>query len=793
MWMLLAYFVVATVVIASLMPKPDIEDARAAQLGDFSFPRAGEGDPVPLIWGTVRLRSPNTIWYGDYTAVPIKKKVDTGLFTSKKVTVGYKYYLGLDLALCLGFGVKLTKIWAGKYVAWTGSIIADGDLTINQPNLFGGDEKSGGLAGTASFFTGSFSQARDAYLATKCDPNVPAYGGFCHIVFKSFYVGTQPSLQAFNFELARLTDSLGSGKGTMPNGLDANPMEILYDAITGSWGRLGISTGLIDTASWQACAATLYNENHGMSLSVQRPNSGKTIAEEVLRQIDGLLYQDPETGKIKAKLVRQDYILASLPTLDVTTVTEVRGFSKTTWDNTYNQARVSFTNRSKDYVEGIAVAQDFGNINFQQRVRSTEVSMPGVMDGALAGSLASRILSNYSVPLYKAELHCTRAASFLRPGDPFVLSWAPFRVTSMVMRVQRIDLGRLTDGTVVIECIQDQFAVNQMVFATPEASSWVPVSLVPGPIVTYKIMPAPRFLPQAAGLGSGQGIWVGARKPSSASVSFSADWTQDGYVNTYRGLEQQTYLGTARLALAYDITAGGVSRYDTVTGIRIELLDDTSVLQNVAGTNGEALLVLNDEILSYTGYTNNGDGTYTLNNVRRNLLDTTVQTHTIGSYLYFVQGQECLFDQVLPGTSATIRLMNETPTGAEEPGAGTLVSFDQRDARPAPSTYLTLNGSRTPAAAGPGATSVAVAWRERNRLDTAIRWYDDATQTPEVGQVNKVEYQLNGGGWTTASSSVVGTSYSLNVTGFVGTLDVRVSSQTSLASRVVDQLSITLL
>ncbi|WBF76841.1 hypothetical protein PSV3_00139 [Septimatrevirus PSV32] len=84
---------------------------------------------MPLVWGTVRQKSPITAWYGDSRPVPIRKKMKTGLFSSKKVTVGYKNYLGIDCILCLGPGVRLRKFWAGTYLVWEGNLTSsDGRL-----------------------------------------------------------------------------------------------------------------------------------------------------------------------------------------------------------------------------------------------------------------------------------------------------------------------------------------------------------------------------------------------------------------------------------------------------------------------------------------------------------------------------------------------------------------------------------------------------------------------------------------------------------------------------------------
>jgi hypothetical protein len=115
-WFVIAAFVVGLIASLFLAPKPKIENARASTLSDLNFPRAKEGDPKPWFVGKVRNKGPNTLWAGDFEARPIKKKVKTGLFSSKKQIVGYNtssvwlWIGGLDRALrCIGFGAPKTN------------------------------------------------------------------------------------------------------------------------------------------------------------------------------------------------------------------------------------------------------------------------------------------------------------------------------------------------------------------------------------------------------------------------------------------------------------------------------------------------------------------------------------------------------------------------------------------------------------------------------------------------------------------------------------------------------------
>ena len=84
----LILFAVFFVLNEFLKPKNDQEQGRAG-LGDFRFPTATEGRPVPIIWGTVKLAGPNVIWYGDLSQIPITTEVKTGIVSSDTVTTGF--------------------------------------------------------------------------------------------------------------------------------------------------------------------------------------------------------------------------------------------------------------------------------------------------------------------------------------------------------------------------------------------------------------------------------------------------------------------------------------------------------------------------------------------------------------------------------------------------------------------------------------------------------------------------------------------------------------------------------
>lgn len=788
MWLVFA-FIVSLLLVAALAPKPNVENARAAKLGDFQFPRSNHGDPMPLLWGTVRQKSPITAWFGDFRPVAIKKKIKSGLFSSTKVTVGYKNYIGIDCVLALGPGVRLKKFWAGTHLVWSGDLASSGSVYIDQPALFGGEEEGGGLQGTMQFYDGSFNSSQDPYLISKIGPNVPAYNGIARALFKAFYIGTSTTPQAFSFEISRLTSGLHATYSIMPNGLDANPMEIAYDAMTQKWGRFGNLSAELELTSFVNSAKTLYEEGLGMSLLVQSAITGKDLLEEIMRVADGLLYQDPATSKIVATLIRQDYVVDELLVIDESSIKSLKNFQKTTWESTFNQCRVTFKDRNNNYDSSVAITQDFANINFQNRVKSTEISSPGCTEAAVASILAARQLSLLNVPLYKCDITVNRKAQNLRPGSVFVMNWAPFGISNMVMRVTKIDLGELTSNEIKISCIQDRFSTATPTFADSEGSGWTPVSTTPNPVSIRLLFTPPAFLvsnnsnESISTFDNNSRLYVAMVPPGSASYAVSVLSSPDNFATTgIASIEDSPYNGGGVMQAAYSSTIAATDHHDT-TGFTVGSVSQNAIdnLQQLAtldeARDGSAFLLINNELFVYVGFIDNGDGTVTFPNLYRGVLDTKPESHAANDRVWFISGQDGLMPELLPvGATRYVKLQDKTPGGTLDVSSSPTFSaaVTNRAGLPLPPQYLTLEGSRTPAPAS-GLTSITAAWRNRSRTDTTMRVYDDVVDNREADTQTRLRWRVGAGGYTTVTTT--GNSAVLDVTGLVGTLEVIVDSQ----------------
>lgn len=123
--------------------------------------------------------------------------------SSKKVTVGYKYYLGMHMVLCHGPIDKVMGIYVDKRVAWRGSV-QSGRININAPDLFGGESREGGISGAVDVLDGNPSQGPNSYLQSRIGGLIPSFRGVVSVVLRQVYLGVNPYLKLWSFRAKRI-------------------------------------------------------------------------------------------------------------------------------------------------------------------------------------------------------------------------------------------------------------------------------------------------------------------------------------------------------------------------------------------------------------------------------------------------------------------------------------------------------------------------------------------------------------------------------------------------------------
>ncbi|QQK88547.1 hypothetical protein [Vibrio phage PH669] len=71
MWYALAVVVAALIIGQAMSPRT--QAIKPAGLDEFQAPTAEVGREIPVAFGTVDVRGPNVVWYGDLRSTPIRK------------------------------------------------------------------------------------------------------------------------------------------------------------------------------------------------------------------------------------------------------------------------------------------------------------------------------------------------------------------------------------------------------------------------------------------------------------------------------------------------------------------------------------------------------------------------------------------------------------------------------------------------------------------------------------------------------------------------------------------------
>ncbi|UTC27982.1 putative virion structural protein [Stenotrophomonas phage A1432] len=682
--------------------------------------------------------------------------------SSKKQTIGYKYHLGMHMILCHGPIDKITQINVDNKKAWSGSSTG-GQIFINSPTLFGGDEREGGVggynnmgewmgipirqfsAGDVDIEMGRPTQGRNTYLQRMLGLAIPAFRGVVGIVLRRCYLGNNPYLKLWAFRGTRIhvrQDGIAQWYDAKAEVLgDMNPAHIIREVLTDpDWG-MGYPEGDMNEDAFRAAADQLAAEGMGMSILWDKQQQLDDFLAIILRHIDASLYTDRLTGQFVLKLARGGYNVNTLQLLDETVISRITDFKRATIDELTNQVSVTFWDKSTGKDNSVTV-QDIALAASQGATVGTTVQYPGFTNGTIATRVAARDLKALSTPLATATLYVTRVAANLNIGDVFKLSWAEYGIQSVVFRVTNVELGDLTSNLVKLSVIEDVFSLSDAIYAPPPPSEWVnPIG--PPVSVQYRYLTEIPYYFMARSLGdsaaqvlaptAGYLATAGAR-PSGGAIAAqilvnetSSTWEQRGTM---------TFCPTATIAA--EVRGGEVTDIAITGGVDLEFITAGSLAVLGTGVDNSNNAF---EIVQVTALT---DTTVT---VRRGMLDTTPRKSIAAGVRILFLGQgdflEELPTEYASGEYIQVRQLTTTPSGtlplANAPIDAITIASNARQNRPNPPGRLRLTTSYQPNTIyepevyGPTLTAN---WAHRDRLQqtgATLVLQDASSIGPEAG------------------------------------------------------------
>jgi hypothetical protein len=673
--------------------------------------------------------------------------------SSKKVTVGYKYYLGVHMVLCHGPVDSITKIEVDDRVAWTGSA-SGGQIAISAPELFGGDEREGGISGAVDIEMGGPTQGRNSYLQSILGTDIPAFRGVVGAVLRQCYMGNNPYIKRWAFWATRTnvrsdgTEQWYVAKAAI--GSSMNPAHIVRECLTDrNWG-MGYPEADMDDTAFAVAADTLYAEGMGISLLWDQGAEISDFISQILEHIDGSLYVSRTTGKFVLKLAREDYSLGDLIVLDENSVERVTDFKRKSLGDLVNSVTVKYWDEATGKDNSITV-QDPALVSLQGASVGTTVNYPGFTNGELASRAASRDLRALSTPLASATIYANRTAAGLSVGDVFVLSWPRYGVVQMVMRVVSVEHGELDSNGVRIVAVEDVFALGSAIYAPPPPSAWTNPNGAPAPCPYHVAIEAPYWElvqrigeTQAEALPSTSGyVLITGVRPSAGALFANIYSSPYG---TYEEKGRVDFCPTATLSAA-------ITQITTTLSIEGAIDIDVVRVGSYAQIDEEFVSILSVSSSSLT--------------VGRGVLDTVPSIHSPGARIFFLD-DFAETDGVEYAIGETAKLKLSTVTGKGTLGVGSAgeqtVLIGARQDKPYPPGNFRINDSYYPPTVANNA-SIVVTWAHRDRLQQTATLIDSTVGNigPEAGTTYTVEIRTLAGALVSSATGITGTAHTFTL------------------------------
>lgn len=683
------------------------------------------------------------------------------------ITIGYQFWMGLHMGLCTGPVDEISCITAGGKILYNNAITASTSIQLNQPGLFGGDEKEGGIVGQLDVMMGEATQQRNAYLQSKLGLPMPAFRNLVTVVFNGEIGAMSPYVKPWGFQVQRYTAGWRTPvwqPSLCKVGSGMNGAHVIYRAITDPVTGLGEPDSTLDLTKLLAAAQTLQTEGMGLCLKWSRSEVLSNFLDTVCAHVGGIFVDDTTTGLKYLKLLRGDYDITQLEVLDESNIVELTSYEPAALAGSVNQVTVTYHDCQTNRDANVTV-QNPVNIQAQGRVVSQTNTYPGIWNFDLAAKIAMRDLHALSALPSRVKIKVHSTLQIIR-GDVRAFSWAKLNVSKMPLRVLEIDRGTASAGVITLTCAQDVYSMPSATYVVQQPPLWTTPNTTPEPVpeqqlveASYRELAANLSAADLAQVGATDGYVVAlAGRPTSVAYNYDL-WTRPGTSGTFVKVGTGDFTATATLATAMVAEAGP----SAVTLSGMSGIDQVSV---------GAQVLVDNEVMSITAV-NASAGTMTL---ARGCVDTTPAPHAAGARLW-VSDHYAGHDRTtyLNGETVQGQLLTRTSSAVLDPSLAPVasVTMAERQIRPYPPGSLKVRGVAYPATVE---GALALTWSHRDRLLQADQLIDttQGSTGPEPNTTYTVRVYLNGV-LNSTTSGITATSLTPTVTGD-GTVQVQIDA-----------------
>jgi hypothetical protein len=232
------------------------------------------------------------------------------------------------------------------------------------------------------------------------------------------------------------------------------------------------------------------------------------------------------------------------------------------------------------------------------------------------------VMTEASYPLAVINLTLGRKAFQLKPGDLFILNYAPYSISGMVVRVLSIEEENLDSERFIVSVMEDINYVAtapEMIATTGQAES---LDLDIEDFTHFVVMEPPYITNEWPNYV----IPIVARETGNETHALI-------YVSVDGG-SSYTFLSGTKTFAVHGVLTEAMGASDDSCNVEITLDAGLLSSDNDAHTKQSNLILIDQEVMSFKSIEAESDGTYTISDLDRGLFGTTVDDHDEDASVY---------------------------------------------------------------------------------------------------------------------------------------------------------------
>jgi len=490
----------------------------------------------------------------------------------------------------------------------------------------------------------------------------------------------------------------------------SNVASVIYEILLAS----GSTASDIDEVTFEAAAQAFDFREYYISLAITSQDEWRSHIKKIISNyVDATLRKNWTTGKYEL-IAHDNYIDADYGFTQQDFVEF--SFTRPGWDDTFNDLRANFTDRTQEYTRRTVRAYNSASIQMLGYSRQKTIDLTAFNDITVASKRLWELLKRYSYPSatikFKTGLYGARAPG---PGELIGIIHEEYGISGSIFRI--IDKRISEEDQNYIDWICEEDINNTFTLGYQQGGDpgWVPPDYEAAVLVHQAVFELPY---NSDTLDGKSFICLAARE--GLEVAFEVYFSTDGvdYASNIIATEWAMY-GT--LDVLYD---DETEEIDDDVGILFTPYNESSApaFETISRTelyNLDRIAICGNEIMTFQTMTPEGASSYRLTGVIRGLYNTPIEEHSSSAPIWII---ELTSDNIITvdQTDFYLKFLPQSISG------GTVAIGD--------ATQITVNGTGKAAKPYPPGsikatrtgTSVQFDWLPVNRVADG-----SGTQTPD--------------------------------------------------------------